>query len=190
MEGFDNTHIKTQLLQTLVRRPKLSAKELSEELGLSKPLINSTLYKENCFRSEGNKPPRWSIIPISIPMTENKTYIQPENGEGIPGYLGYKVGANGKMPTQRRNILNRIMTRTLPDFISAEHMKEWGDIQSQSRLNRLAGHIAYFHNTHKSSSFKEARRDWKNDFTYLKEKYWDVESRGFQRLMSERSGYS
>lgn len=172
---MDRDILKQRLYLFLRHEPKKPAKALAQQFNVSKSLINSILYSEDCFFSIGDNPPLWCVL-VQKDEPPKPEYIQPNDGEGLLSHLGYRVGVNGKLKPQRWRILDRIMTKELPKFSSAFYMHEWGEINSQERLIRLAGQIAVMYNTHDNKRYSEARRDWKTDHEYLKQKYWDGNS--------------
>ncbi|CAM3798021.1 hypothetical protein [Parendozoicomonas haliclonae] len=178
---MNNNNLSDKIEKVLIVKKDISAREIAEILNADKSTINRILYKDDRFVSLGSTPPRWKVKAVIPVYKEKEEYKQLDKWEGIPGYLGYKVGVSGKFARQRRDILDRIMTRDLPKVHSKEYMDEWGEINSQVRLQRLAGHLTVQHNTRKSSTFKTARTEWKLDLEYLKEKYHDG-SWGWPRL--------
>jgi Adenosine deaminase z-alpha domain len=173
MEVLDRTKLKQKIKKFLQKHPRSPASVIARNIDVTKKHVNPILYKDSDdFVCEGNDLPLWSLVTPEV-KKPRENYIQGSAGEGLPGYLGYKAGVHGLSRYKRRELLDRIMTRPLPDFVSAEYMEAWGDINSQERVVRLADHLAYFRNTRYGKVFAQARQDWSDDLDYLKDNFWD-----------------
>lgn len=156
----------------LLEHPHSTAKEIAKRLLEEKTKINSKClyaYEGMYFKKSDTAEYGWLAI-------EKTCEIIQVGDQGIPGYMGYKVGATGDGRSKRWKVLDRIMGGKLPNINSVEYMAKWGEPHSQERLHRLANHIAYFRNTHRdrhdADRFNDAIREWTDDLKYLKDTYW------------------
>lgn len=98
------------------------------------------------------------------------------HSSGLLRYMDYKVGINGYVEQDRREILERIFQETLPKVNSPAYMAEWGRPSSSNRLQKMADSIASFVRNAKRQSYNDmsmAIDEWESDLAYLKSKHYD-----------------
>ena len=88
--------------------------------------------------------------------------------------MGYRVGKNGLLPHQRREILRRTfrvqLVATKP--WTKEYIREWGGRCSQARLDktdRVLGGLVASAKRKTRVDMSEAIRDWKEDQAWLRD---------------------
>lgn len=96
-------------------------------------------------------------------------------GQGMLGFLGYRVGANGLTELKRRALLDYTFSNTLPLVDSAEYMAAWGNPSSAERLQKMANFLAAnvrLARRNNRDSYALAIADWCADLNYLRKKYY------------------
>jgi hypothetical protein len=96
--------------------------------------------------------------------------------KGLLKEFGYKVGINGLPESQRRQILDHIYDKRLDFNDNSTYLKEWGEPQSDKRLQKIAESIAAFSRNAKRRNIKslsKAIQDWEADLAYLKKTYYN-----------------
>lgn len=90
--------------------------------------------------------------------------------------LGYRVGRAGEDTDTRRRILSRAFTGKLPrvESLNYMYMRDWGEPGTESRLNKIAEHIAFQCRSKRNQANppKEAIKDWELDLEWLRETYY------------------
>lgn len=96
--------------------------------------------------------------------------------EGLLRYMGYRVGASGVSREKRQRILEHIFKdSTLPRVESPEYMAQWGEAESESRLQKMAETIASLTRNMKRKSTgrsEQAIRDWEDDLAWSKSSFY------------------
>jgi hypothetical protein len=98
------------------------------------------------------------------------------HSSGLLRYMDYKVGVNGYVARDRREILERTYEETLPRVNSPSYMAEWGTPSSSQRLQKMADSIASFVRNAKRQSYNDMSMsvdEWESDLAYLKKRYYD-----------------
>jgi hypothetical protein len=87
--------------------------------------------------------------------------------------VGYTVGVNGNLSTtDRRLLIDYLITANLPFVDSREYTAQWGEPCSQRRLMKLRATLNGLIGVHmKIRGHGLACRQWANDLEYLEE-YW------------------
>lgn len=135
----------------------------------------SCVKKIRARRTEENKPFTWP-----------KTDIEPGNGSltdqqwpqvGMLKFLGYNVGHNGALRTDRQKALQIAFTaHELPKVNGPEYVKGWGNASTGVRLKKIADSIATFcrNARHQNSkSYTATIADYEEDLAWLKKTYYD-----------------
>jgi hypothetical protein len=112
---------------------------------------------------------------------------------GLLKHLGYSVGANGKLDTQRQQVLASCFElKKMPRIGSEAYVLGWGSPNSSVRLKKMAEAIASFCRMAKrrgDDSLEIAITDWENDLAWLKRTYYDGRhNRSFAWPNTEQSG--
>jgi len=96
------------------------------------------------------------------------------DGQGVLGFVGYKVGKQGIYQSTRRKILDAVFHNKLPNVISHQYMSEWGLPKSPQRLLKMANSLAAFARNGKRNSLdmSDAISDWEVDLEYLRQTYY------------------
>jgi hypothetical protein len=86
---------------------------------------------------------------------------------GLLGLLGYRVGNNGRLFSERKKILDRVWALPItPDVKEkVKNWEEWGDPKSTARCVKLMTALATFANR---PGMKQAAADWQRDLDYVK----------------------
>lgn len=96
---------------------------------------------------------------------------------GMLSFFGYKVGEEGVVTSERRNILDKLFVeRALPQLNSHEYVKEWGLPRTATRLRKMAESLAAFCRNAKrrtSAQMSKSIDDWEADLAWLKAKHYD-----------------
>ena len=95
---------------------------------------------------------------------------------GILSALGYHVGASGLGEAQRRALLDRAYSASLPSFRDSSYASEWGTLRSGARLRKMANTIAALTRNAKrrrTQKMRVAVEQWESDLRYLKRRYYD-----------------
>lgn len=98
------------------------------------------------------------------------------HSSGLLRYMDYKVGVNGYIERDRREILESIYKETLPKVNSPAYMAEWAKPSSSQRLQKMADSIASFVRNAKRQSYNDmsmAIDEWEVDLGWLKKKYYE-----------------
>lgn len=94
----------------------------------------------------------------------------PQNG--VLSMVGYKVGNDGEKTVIRRQMLDYIMSETLPPVSSPAHMAEWGKKLTKTRYRKLHRVIRVLASSGKTmGNMDKAVSEWEDDLEYL-EKTW------------------
>lgn len=96
---------------------------------------------------------------------------------GWLGYLGYKVGNSSEAPEKRREILMSAFKLPAPDYHSYIYAYEWGDPETEKRLQKLVFSLDKFlHKQHfmAGATSEKAILDWSDDLIFIKRNLYDV----------------
>lgn len=92
--------------------------------------------------------------------------------QGVLSVVGYKVGNEGEKTPFRRQLLDYIMTDTLPFVGSLAHMAEWGEKLTRSRYIKLHRVIRVLASSGRTmGNMDKAVSEWEDDLEYLEEKW-------------------
>ena len=92
--------------------------------------------------------------------------------QGVLSVVGYKVGNEGEKTPFRRQLLDYIMTDTLPFVGSPAHMAEWGEKLTRSRYIKLHRVIRVLASSGRTmGNMDKAVSEWEDDLEYLEEKW-------------------
>lgn len=96
-------------------------------------------------------------------------------GQGMLGFMGYRVGENGISSEKRKALLDYIFDNRLPMLESKDYMSGWGSPKSSTRLKKLANTLASFVRLAKRNNperLQVAISEWTADLRYLKKRYY------------------
>lgn len=99
-----------------------------------------------------------------------------QHSQGLLSYLGYRVGQNGGLRSERQHILDYVYNEPVPNVISPAYMAEWGAARTGIRLRKTAESIAAFTRNAKRRrgiDLALSIQEWEEDLRYLKPKYYD-----------------
>lgn len=100
------------------------------------------------------------------------TYKASTPEAGILSRVGYKVGNDGAKPKTRRQLLDYIMSGTLPPVGSPAYMEEWGEKLSTERYRKLHRVIRVLASSGRTlGNMDKAVGEWEDDLEYL-ESHW------------------
>jgi hypothetical protein len=93
----------------------------------------------------------------------------PSPDPGMLKALGYCVGEAGIEATERRLILEYLLTQdALPAIDSLTYMKQWGQASEPKRLEKLRWVIStLMHEKWGMGEYDKAVREWKSDLCYI-----------------------
>jgi hypothetical protein len=96
--------------------------------------------------------------------------------QGILKDMGYRVGFNGLLTHERRDILRRTFSvQLVSSFDTAKgYIAEWGPRCSQARFNkmdRVLGGLAANAEKIRKNDMSEAIRNWREDQLWLRQNY-------------------
>ncbi len=105
-------------------------------------------------------------------------YVQYDDGAPLPAQgilkdMGYRVGKNGLLLHERREILRRTF-RVYLDSNSDWYVQQWGPRCSQARFNkmdRVLGGLAANAEKIRKNDMSEAIRNWREDQAWLRQTY-------------------
>jgi hypothetical protein len=88
--------------------------------------------------------------------------------------LGYRVGKHGLFFAERRSILEKAYFDELPFVHSDSYMQEWGKPGSETRLERIANHLAdrCRQDKHRATDCILAIEHYEDDLRWLKQAYY------------------
>jgi hypothetical protein len=112
----------------------------------------------------------------ALPGTGGKGTATYQHKQGLPAFMGYRVGHSGISASKRRELLREIYEGALPRVNSTDYMTKWGEPETASRLKQLAYFIAGLVKDRKKNDRKRyhaAIRDWESDLAYLKPAFYD-----------------
>jgi hypothetical protein len=95
--------------------------------------------------------------------------------QGMLGFMGYRVGANGIASEKRKALLDYIFENALPKLESEEYMRGWGNPRSSTRLKKLANTLAFRVRLAKRNDrerYQVAISEWTADLRYLKKRHY------------------
>ena len=94
----------------------------------------------------------------------------PENG--VLSIVGYKVGNDGGKLRARRQILDYIMSGTLPPVGSPAYIAEWGEPLTRKRYVKLHRVIRVLASSGQTlGTMEKAVSDWEDDLLYLEQEW-------------------
>ena len=92
--------------------------------------------------------------------------------EGVLKTVGYKVGNDGIGEAMRHQLLDFVMTGTLPPVGSPAHMEEWGEPHSTTRYRKLHRVIRVLASSGKHfENMRKAVQEWEDDLLYLEHRW-------------------
>lgn len=94
---------------------------------------------------------------------------------GLLSFMGYRTGLKGSVEESRREILDFMYTKNVPNVISVEYMKKWGKPNTGKRLLQLARSLANFVKNEKRNNpitYMVSITEREADLEYLKRKYY------------------
>lgn len=92
---------------------------------------------------------------------------------GVLKAVGYQVGRSGVKEKERRELLDQIMSDTLPFVGSPAYMYEWGEPLTRNRYRKLHRVLAVFRSgAQNDERMEEAVRHWSDDLGYI-EGVWE-----------------
>lgn len=95
---------------------------------------------------------------------------------GLLKKLGYATGKHGKAKYRRRAILHRSLQVDAREWLPVEEQaEEWGDPESEGRLEKIANSLSAFAGMEKRKEEPSeiAISHWEADLKYLKERFYD-----------------
>ncbi|GHF12495.1 hypothetical protein GCM10017044_03060 [Kordiimonas sediminis] len=93
--------------------------------------------------------------------------------EGVLKAVGYKVGNDGVTHKIRHQLLDYVMTRSLPSIGSPAYLAEWGEPDTKERYRKLHRVIRVLASSGKKfQNMDTAVHQWEEDLEYLEEKYY------------------
>jgi hypothetical protein len=107
-------------------------------------------------------------------------YVEYEDGTSLPAQgilkdMGYRVGKNGLLINERREILKRTFRVQLGSN-SDRYVQQWGPRCSQARFNkmdRVLGGLAANAEKIRKNDMSESIRNWRQDQDWLRQTYRD-----------------
>ncbi|MBF0227676.1 MAG: hypothetical protein HQK76_19685 [Desulfobacterales bacterium] len=89
--------------------------------------------------------------------------------------MGYSVGKNGHIKSERRRILRNVYNNVIPKVFPPRYINEWGRPSSSKRLQKIAESIAAFCRNNKKKIHPpiQAIKDWESDLAWLKLEFYD-----------------
>jgi hypothetical protein len=115
--------------------------------------------------------PRTVMLPSSEALDGDQFAVQ----QGLLSSIGYRVGQQGAYSHERRDILDQVYNRRLPQVHSAEYMSEWSEPKTATRLRKLAYSLAALTKNAKGRAtpmLAKAISEWEADLEYLRVKYY------------------
>ena len=116
--------------------------------------------------------PSTAIIPGQEALEADQLWYS----RGLLKFMGYSVGQNGGIRSERQYILDYVYNERIPRVNSHLYMDEWGDPKTTPRLHKTADSIASFVRMAKrrdDADMELAISEWEEDLTYIKTKYYD-----------------
>lgn len=169
--------------------PTLAAiahKNWSDPAGLQ-PILSELKYRSRRGARELRKRVTERLVELSFDYFAWPTTEAPESSipieqdqfqyaTGLLAYLGYRVGQNGAVTSERQHILDYVYNQEVPNVNSPEYMSEWGQPQTGTRLEKTAETIAASVRNAKrrtDADLSLAIQEWEDDLEYTKRRYYD-----------------
>lgn len=158
LHDFDVLH---SVYVELLYRERRAARELRKEVSERLASLEKQYFQ-------------WPTTEASGGVKElDDSYFQHQ--QGLLGFVGYRVGANGVGASQRQDLLDSVYLDQLPSLNSKEYMSEWGEPSTDTRLKKIAESIAAFTRNAKRRNpqlMSVAISEWESDLSYMKDKYY------------------
>ncbi len=159
-ENWDNPSILAEILVELLFRRKKLAVDLRGQV--VERLIEIQMESFDWPSTEANVG-SGSLANVDWPKA------------GLLSFMGYRTGLKGAIEESRREILDFMYTRNVPNVISVEYMKKWGKPNTGKRLLQLARSLANFVKNEKRNdliAYMVSITEREADLEYLKRKYY------------------
>lgn len=165
-------------IEELSQRRNWHAQQVQIEIGKihEKKRIRYTEKRREAEREEDErKREGYFEWPSTDAPMSHGAYIPFSYKEGLLSFVGYKVGLDGTETVVRRQILDCVFHKDLPDVNDQEYMEEWSQPESSDRLRKMADTIAALTRGAKrntSADYSKAIEDWEQDLEHLYNKYY------------------
>jgi hypothetical protein len=155
----------------------LAESEKSKRVAQASPNSTRRSLFSTDIQPKQKEPDGWFPWPLTNAPATKFGYLGDvfDYKDGLLSYVGYKVGHNGERGQVRREILDCIFYKELPNVCSKEYMEEWGDPHSPNRLMKLANAIAAFARNEKRNrrgDYSKAVQERERDLDYLYRRYY------------------
>jgi hypothetical protein len=160
--NWERTDILQEILSELKYRSRPGAKDLRAKVTERLVEISQQRFV-------------WPSTDIT-PGHESLDADQLRYSRGLLKFMGYSVGQNGGIRTERQSILDYAYNEIIPRVISALYMDEWGGPKTSQRLHKMADSIASFVRNAKrriDADMDLAISEWEEDLAYIKIQYYD-----------------
>ena len=99
---------------------------------------------------------------------------------GMLGLLGYRVGNEGRLKSERRKILDRVMSLPITPLVKerVENWEEWGEPNTAVRYRKMLTTLSMFaSNSSGQRARARATKNWLEDLEYVRAKFGNSRGR-------------